>query len=205
MKLSLIIVTLSSLLLSAVVHANKETSSLRRGLNSGNKNGANDYFALISNTDQEVPACMSSALGNVIAMVRDDLFCIRLSFDDGLSGPELFSHVHGPAAVGESGPVIFTIDTTSTKTQCFELTKDQKKDLDDELWYFNIQSEECPNGAIRSQILPLESNVGTIVKNLRQNPSAEAVSEALLLNVGTIVKNLRQNPPAEAASEALMI
>jgi hypothetical protein len=204
MKLSLIIVTFSSLLLSAVVHANKETSSLRRGLKSGNKNGADNYFALISNTEKEVPACMSSALGNVIAMVRDDLFCIRLSFD-GLSGPELFSHVHGPAAVGEPGPAIFTIDTTSTKTQCFELTKDQMRDLDDELWYFNIHSEKCPNGAIRSQILPLESNVGTIVKNLRQNPPAEAASEGLLLNVGTFVKRLKQNPPAEAASEALII
>jgi hypothetical protein len=179
MKLSLSIATLAALLLSAFVHASKETTSLRRGLKSGNKNGANDYFALISNTDQEVPACMSSTLssGSIVATVRDNLFCIRL-FYDGLSGPELVSHVHGPAAVGETGPAIFTIDTTTEKAQCFELTKDQKKDLDDELWYFNIHSEKCPNGATRGQILPLIRNVGTIVKQLRQKQPAEAASVA---------------------------
>jgi hypothetical protein len=178
MKLSLIIATLASLLLLAVVHASKETTSLRRGLKSENKNGADNYFSLISNVDQEVSACMSSTLtsGSVVATVRDNLFCIKLSYD-GLSNSELFSHaVHGPAAVGDIGPVIFTINAITEKTQCFELTKDQKKDLDDELWYFNIHSEKCPNGAIRGQILPLVRNVGTIVQQLRQKQPAEAAS-----------------------------
>jgi hypothetical protein len=94
MKLSLTIATLSTLLLSAVVHA-----SLR-----GN-NKAENYFALIgagAQVDEEITGCMASALGHVIAMVRDDRFCIKLSCD-GLSSPELFSHaVHGPAAFGET-------------------------------------------------------------------------------------------------------
>jgi hypothetical protein len=60
------------------------------------------------------------------------------------------------------------MDTSTVKTQCFELTKDRKKDLDDELWYFDIHCEKCPNDAIRGQILPLTSNVGTLVKQLRQ-------------------------------------
>jgi hypothetical protein len=64
--------------------------------------------------------------------VQDDNFCIKLSYD-GLSGPELSPHAHGPAAIGETGPVIFTMALT--------LTKDQMKDLDDELWYFNIYSD----------------------------------------------------------------
>jgi hypothetical protein len=171
MKLSLVVATLATHLLSAVVHAKEETTSLRRG--------ADNYFALINSADQEVPACMSSALGsgNVVATVRDNLFCLKLSYD-GLSDMELFSHVHGPAALGETGPIIFTMDINTDKTQCFELTKDQKKDLDDELWYFGINSEKCPNGAIRGQILPLVSNVGNIVKQLRQRTPAEAVTEA---------------------------
>jgi hypothetical protein len=90
-------------------------------------------------------------------------------FHDGSSGPELFSHVHGPAALGETGPICFTMDTSIDKTECFEMTKDHKKDLDDELWYVDrIHCEKCPNDAIRGQILPLTSNVGTIVKKLRQ-------------------------------------
>jgi hypothetical protein len=40
MKLSLIIATFATLLLSTVVHAKKESTSLRRGLKGGNKNGA---------------------------------------------------------------------------------------------------------------------------------------------------------------------
>jgi hypothetical protein len=54
---------------------------------------------------------------------EDHYFCIKLSYD-GLSGPERSSHVHGPAAVGEIGPVIFTMATKTQKKQCFELTSD---------------------------------------------------------------------------------
>jgi hypothetical protein len=98
--------------------------------------------------------CTSSALGNAIATEQDDNFCIKLSYD-GLSGPELFSHIHGPAAIGETGPVIFTMALTTQKTQCFQLTKDQMKDVDDKLWYFNIHSDMCPGGEIRGQIIPV--------------------------------------------------
>jgi hypothetical protein len=174
MKLSLTIITSAILLHSAVAQVEERTTpapALRGGL----KNGADNYFALISSADQEVPACMSSALGssNVVAMVRDNLFCVNLSYD-GLSGLELISQVHGPVAIGESGPVIFTIHSSTEKTKCFELNKDQKKDLDDELWYFNIHSEKCPNDAISGQILPLVSNVGTMVQHLRQKTPAAA-------------------------------
>jgi hypothetical protein len=88
---------------------------------------------------------------------------IKLS-DDGLSGSELFSNVHGPAAIGETGPILFTMDISTNETRCFELTKDQKKDLDDEVWYFDIHSAKCPDDAIRGQILPFLRNAGTIVK-----------------------------------------
>jgi hypothetical protein len=172
---------LATLLLPAVVQAKTETPALHRVLKSRN-DGADNYFALIISADQAYfPACMSSVLGsgNVIATVRDNLFCIKLSHNS-LSGPVLFSHLHGPAAVGESGPVIFTMDTNSEKTQCFILTEDQKKDLDDELWYFDIHSDFCRSDAIRGQILPLVSNVGSIIQHLRQRPVVDVVTEALI-------------------------
>jgi hypothetical protein len=99
----------------------------------------------------------------------------RLALKD--EGPGLFSHIHGPAAGGETGPVIFAMDTNTEKTQWFELTEDQMKDLDDELCYFDIHSEMCPSGAIRGQILPLLNNADHIVKQLTQT-QAEAVTEA---------------------------
>ena len=91
---------------------------------------------------------MASALDNAFEMVRDDRFCIN-AFDDGLSSLVRFSHaIQGSATVGETGPVVFTIDTTGTeKMQCFEMTAGQTKDLDDELWYFSIHNEMY-NGCI---------------------------------------------------------
>jgi hypothetical protein len=177
MKFSLTITTLAALLLSTIVQSEKKTPSLRprRGLKAGGSSGADNYFALISAAQEVTEECNASGLGNVVATVREDQFCIKLDYD-GLSGPGLFSHVHGPAAVGETGPVIFTMDTSTQNTQCFELTKDQMQDLDNELWYFNIHSEMCPGG-LRGQILPLVRNAYTIVKQLRQT-AAEAVTEA---------------------------
>jgi hypothetical protein len=173
MKLFLNIATLATLLVSAFAQAKEKTPTLRRA-HKGGTNVADNYFALIS-VNREDAECVSSApLGNIVAIVRDDLFCIKFSYA-GLNsgGPDLFSHIHGPAAAGETGPIIFFMDTSSEKTQCFEMTKNQIKDLDDELWYFDVHSEMCPDGAIRGQILPLVlRNVDHIVKQLRQRTEA---------------------------------
>jgi hypothetical protein len=174
MKLFLNIAALATLLLSAFVQAEKKTPALR-GRGRGN-NGADNYFALISAAQEDTGCISTPHFGNVVATVRDDIFCIKFSFIGGSSGPGLFSHVHGPATFGENGPVIFAMHTSTEKTQCFELTDDQMKDLDDELWYFDIHSEMCPKAAIRGQILPLLNNVDHIVKQLRQ--TAEVVTEA---------------------------
>jgi hypothetical protein len=176
MKLFLTITALTTLLLSTSVQATDKTSvrglkmSRKGGMNKMNRKGgmkmngggkrggvmnrmSETYYSII-NAAQEVPGCTSSALGNAIATVEGDQFCIKLSYD-GLSGPELFSHVHGPAAIGETAPVIFTMALTTQKTQCFTLTKDNKEAIDNELYYFNIHSDKCPGGEIRGQILAL--------------------------------------------------
>jgi hypothetical protein len=178
MKLSLNIATLATLLLlAAFAQAKEKTPALRRGLKDRN-NGADNYFALVTSVAQEDTGCMSSTLGSVVATVRDAIFCVKFSYAGMSSGgpADIFSHIHGPAADGETGPVIFTMDTSTDKMQCFELTKYQMKDLDDELWYFDVHSEMCPNDESRGQILPLLSNVDHIVKQLRQTD--EAVTEA---------------------------
>jgi hypothetical protein len=170
MKLSLNIATLATLLLlSAFAQAKEKTPALRRGLKDGNT-GADDYFALVTSVLQEGTGCLASTLGSLAATVRDDIFCVKFSYDGLRSGgpADIFSHIHGPATDGETGPVIFTMDTSTDKMQCFELTKNQIKDLNDELWYFGVHSEMCPNGECRGQILPLLSDVGHIVRQLRQ-------------------------------------
>jgi hypothetical protein len=44
---------------------------------------------------------------------------------------------------------------SAQKTQCFNLTEDNKKNLEDALYYFNIHSDKCPGGKIRGQIVAL--------------------------------------------------
>jgi hypothetical protein len=178
MNFSLTLATLFTLFLSSTVQAIERSSvrglgsgggggggmskggGMRKGMGMGMSKGMgmgmgskSKTYTSVINAAQEVPLCFSSALGNAVATVEDDLFCIALSYD-GLSGPELFSHVHGPAAIGEAGPVIFTLDLDTQKTQCFYITDDEYADLNDKLWYFNIHSEQCPSGEIRGQILP---------------------------------------------------
>mgnify|MGYP002811481560 CR=1 FL=1 len=131
MKLSLTIATIATfllLLVPAFVQAKKKATALRRGLKGGT-NGFDNYVAIIT-VALGATGCLPSVIGSVIATVRDDTFCIKLSCD-GVSGQEVFSHVHGPAALGETGRIFFTTAISTDKTQCFELTKDQKKDLDD--------------------------------------------------------------------------
>jgi hypothetical protein len=169
MRLYLNIATLATLLLTAFAQVKEKTPALRSGRKDGNKNGADNYLALVTSVAQKDKGCMTSTLGSVVATVRDDIFCVKVCYAGFSSGgPDIFSHIHGPAADGETGPVIFTMDTSTDKMQCSELTKDQMKDLNDELWYFDVHSEMCPNDESRGQIIPLLSNVDHIGKQLRQ-------------------------------------
>jgi hypothetical protein len=172
MKLFLTITALATLFSSVQAADTKPLRGLKMGsrkggmnkgrkggmkMNGGGKNAemmgrmSDTYYSVLS-AAQEVPGCTSSALGNAIATVEGDQFCIRLSYD-GLSGPELFSHVHGPAAIGETGPVIFTLAMSTQKIECFTLTEDNMNAIENELYYFNVHSEMCPGGEIRGQIL----------------------------------------------------
>ena len=107
------------------------------------------------NAAQENPFCdKATGIGNALLTLRDVELCLSLSYI-GLSSDELFSHIHGPAEIGMNGDVIFPLSTGPDKSDCFELSKRQQRELKRGLWYFNIHSESCPPGEIRGQILPI--------------------------------------------------
>ena len=77
---------------------------------------------------------------------------MRLAYD-GLSTPELYSHIHGPAMIGEASDVVFTLSTSQIKVDCFTLDKEQEDYLVSGMYYVNVHTDACPSGEIRGQIL----------------------------------------------------
>lgn len=105
----------------------------------------------------EIPFCTAAnpALGNALVTYDDftNQLCANLTYS-GLTGPELFSHIHGPAPIGATADVLFTLSTGQIKTDCFQLTNVQEAYLESGLLYFNVHTQACQPGEIRGQILP---------------------------------------------------
>jgi hypothetical protein len=67
------------------------------------------------------------------------------------------AHIHGPAAPGAIGPILFTIPPGSSITWertgvIGVLTDQQIRDLSCGLWYIDIHTTEFPLGQVRGQI-----------------------------------------------------
>ena len=113
-----------------------------------------DVFFSLLNAAQDVTPCMSQASGSAIATfdAMSSELCIKLSYS-GLSGPERFSHIHGPAKIGANAGSIFLLSLDPIKTDCYVLNAEQMEHLEAGHLYFNVHSEMCPSGEIRGQIL----------------------------------------------------
>jgi hypothetical protein len=122
--------------------------------NMNSRKGSDVYISLLNSGQGVGDECASAAIGNALVTVdRGGMMCFSLSYQ-GLIGNELFTHIHGPAMVGEAADAIFVATSIEAfKSECFQLSRDQEKDLEDGLWYFNIHSDACPGGEIRGQIL----------------------------------------------------
>ncbi len=111
------------------------------------------YFLAVLNPAQETPPCsQSNGLGNAVFTYTGKKLCAYLSYR-GLTGPEIYSHIHGPGAVNASGPVIYPfISAKSNKEECVTLTSTQEGYLMNGMLYTNVHTAACPGGEIRGQI-----------------------------------------------------
>jgi len=123
---------------------------------------ADDTFIAVLNGGQEVPPTMSPNLGNahMVFFKSTRMLCFSISF----VGPvgDIAAHFHAPARAGVNAPVLFPITPAilpvgSPKTGCVgPLSKQERKDLRNGLFYINIHSSANPGGEIRGQVLRIK-------------------------------------------------
>jgi hypothetical protein len=103
----------------------------------------------------EVPAKTSQGHGELTATLDTDSNELKYHVTyEGLTGPAVAAHFHGPAEAGVNAkpqvpvakPLESPIEGKAT------LTPAQAKDLMDGKWYFNIHTAQNPGGEIRGQV-----------------------------------------------------
>jgi len=109
---------------------------------------------------QQVPPVETTGIGtaNLSYDPGRQLITWSLTYD-GLSGPAMMAHIHGPAAEGRNGPpVIWLSEKSATVPNPIEgqatLTAEQAQQLMAGEWYINVHTRANPNGEIRGQVIP---------------------------------------------------
>jgi len=103
---------------------------------------------------QEVPPTNSTATGTATLLLSPDEKTARVSLNfTGLTSSQTAAHIHGPAAVGVSGPVLFPLPNGQVSDFEISLGPGQAQDLKNGLWYANVHTTNFMNGEIRGQFL----------------------------------------------------
>jgi uncharacterized membrane protein len=143
-------------ILSGKTYANIHTGAHAGGEIRGQVNLA--QFTAKMSGSAEVPAVTTPATGDgTFALIGNQLF-YNISFT-GLSSNATAAHIHGPADISLSAPVIipFTVSasTSGTISGTVTVTADQLTNLVSGKTYANIHTGAHPGGEIRGQIVTL--------------------------------------------------
>jgi hypothetical protein len=119
----------------------------------------NNTYSAALDSAQEVPPPPSNqgtGTGNLTLDPTTKLLHVYMKWS-GL-GTVTNAHIHGPAAPGVSGPVIFNLippkpATSPLRIQVGPLNATQEADLNAGRWYLNIHTAAVPGGEIRGRIV----------------------------------------------------
>jgi hypothetical protein len=151
------------------------------------------YFTGNLTSGQEVPPNPSTATGfGRVTLNAAETQITATFYWAGLTGNATAGHIHGPAAAGVNGPVIFNMapaasTSGSVVAMPFAVTPSQVADLKAGLWYFNIHTAANPGGEIRGQIL-LDAPFISFMDNDQEVPATASTaggSGAISLNPAT--------------------
>jgi CHRD domain len=107
----------------------------------------------------EVPPTTSPGKGSVDATLDTSTKAFKWTISyEGLTGPAIAAHFHGPAAVGHNAAPVIPVkvpeaasgNVSGTQT----LTDEQISELENGKWYFNVHTAQNKGGEIRGQLLP---------------------------------------------------
>jgi aldose sugar dehydrogenase len=101
---------------------------------------------------QETPPNNSTATGTATLLLSPDeqTALVALNFG-GLSSAETAAHIHGPAAPGAAGSVLFPLPNGNFTDFLITLSPAEVQNLKDGLLYINVHSSNFLNGEIRGQ------------------------------------------------------
>jgi hypothetical protein len=150
--------------------------------------GANSVFAADLSGAQGVPPTASGAVGDVVAILAPTG---QLSVDMAVAGMGSLAngaHIHGPAAPGTTGPVVF--DLQQPQTTAFDVvagpftpTATQVDALRNSLLYADAHTTGRPAGEVRGQLAPAgidRVSTGTArvtqVENIDGSPGDDTVT-----------------------------
>lgn len=117
-------------------------------------------FTATLNGPQVVPPSSSGATGSGSFVL--DTTAHTLSYNvsfTGLQGVEVGAHIHGPAAIGVNGGILFALPLGSPASGVVTTTLAQEAAIQAELSYVDIHSAAFPGGEIRGQIVRVPSCV----------------------------------------------
>jgi hypothetical protein len=103
----------------------------------------------------ETPPVVTPATGRGDVTVNTSAHIVKwnMSFQN-LTSAQTLAHIHGPAAVGVAGPIMFVLALGSPSTGSHSSTAANESDILNSLSYFNVHTVNNGGGEIRDQIVP---------------------------------------------------
>ncbi|MEX2482469.1 MAG: CHRD domain-containing protein [Gammaproteobacteria bacterium] len=117
--------------------------------------GTGMFEAILSGV-AEVPPNEEAGTGMLEATLDTDTNELIWSvIVEGLTGDPTAAHFHGPAEADENASPVLPVegDLATSLGGSATLTDEQAADLEAGLWYFNIHTEQYPDGELRGQVL----------------------------------------------------
>lgn len=139
----------------------------------------------------EVPAVTSPARGTgAVSLSADETMMVASVEFSGLASNQTMAHIHGAAPVGAEAGVLFNLGSNGTTAAAFNdlffnFSAAQVAQLKAGLMYFNVHSQNQPDGEIRGQILATGASLFTATLNAAQevpptNSTATGTGQVLL-------------------------
>jgi uncharacterized repeat protein (TIGR01451 family) len=131
-------------------------------------------FTANLNGAQETPPNNSTAAGTATLLLSPDeqTALVALNFN-GLSSAETAAHIHGPAAPGSAGPILFPLPNGNFTDFLITLSAADVQNLKNGQLYINVHSSNFLNGEIRGQFQD-----GSSASSFQFNAATSYVSES---------------------------